>query len=177
MSRRLLAGLVFTSALVVLGKGVAQPAAAPQTEGRSPAKAAIVLSEVSLIPTKKIRRYQPLADYLAANLGTFGIGEGRVVIATDLQAMIHMLQSGEVQLYFASPYPAMIVADRTGARPILRRWKSGVAEYHSLLLRMHEVPEGQAVLKAFEETARFDEFASGAMMVRMRAMFRLVQGR
>ncbi len=309
MSRRWLAGLVLTGALVVLCEGVEPLAAAPQPAGRPAATAAIVIGDISSEPTKKIRRFQPFADYLAANLSAFGIGEGRVVIAIDIQSMVRMLSSGEVHLYFDSPYPAMIVGDRSGARPVLRRWKGGVAESHSviftrsdsgvrtiadlrgkiiglehsrstsgyflpfahlrrigtnlvekpwadvavgrsevgfvftsseentflwvltgkvaagatdsvtfekippeirasltilavtpavprhivmarqgmapalleaiktLLLRMHEVPEGRAVLKTFDETARFDEFASGPTMARMREMFRIVQGR
>jgi phosphonate transport system substrate-binding protein len=95
---------------------------------------AIVLGEVSDEPAKKIKAYQPLADYLAVHLSQFGVTVGEVKIAPDQDTMIKWLKDGTVDLYFASPYSAMIMNDQAGAPVILRYWKSGVAEYKSLIL-------------------------------------------
>ena len=94
----------------------------------------ITLGDISNKPFKKIQSYQPLADYLANNLKELGIKQGEVKIAPDLETMNKMLESGEVDIYFDSLYPAMILSKQTGAQAILRRWKKGIGEYHTMFL-------------------------------------------
>lgn len=45
-----------------------------QSEQASPGKGVIVLADISGEPAKKLKRFQPLADYLAARLNDFDIG-------------------------------------------------------------------------------------------------------
>lgn len=108
--------------------------AAPTTTSE-PAKF-IVLGDISDNPRKKIRKFQPLANYLGSNLSEFN--QGKVKIAPDMETMIDWLKSGEVDIYIDSPYPAMMAINNADAKPILRRWKKGTAEYHSLIFTMSD---------------------------------------
>ncbi len=94
----------------------------------------IKIGDVSNDPAGKIAEYQPFVDYLAAQLSDYGIQAGEVVIASDLPEMGNLLASGEVDLYFDSPYPALTVYEEVNAQPILRRWKGGYEEYNTLVV-------------------------------------------
>ncbi|MGK7895617.1 MAG: phosphate/phosphite/phosphonate ABC transporter substrate-binding protein [Xenococcus sp. (in: cyanobacteria)] len=107
----------------------------PAVQPTTPVKA-IVLADISDNPQKKIRRFQPLADYLAANLSDFE--QGKVKIAPDMATLIAWLKSGEVDIYVDSPYPAMLASNGAAAKPILRRCKKGQAEYYSLIFTIRD---------------------------------------
>lgn len=108
----------------------------PTTQSTPNRERTIVLGDVSDNPRKEIRKFQPLANYLSANLSQFD--QGQVKIAPDLETMIAWLKTGEVDIYIDSPYPAMRAINQAQARPILRRWKKGHAEYHSLIFSLDE---------------------------------------
>ena len=103
----------------------------PSTE--PPEVRAIVLGDISDDPAEVIEGTQPLADYLASQLVEYGITEGQVRVASSIDEMTALLDSGEVDLYFDSPYPATLISDQSGASIILRRWRFGVEEYQSVI--------------------------------------------
>jgi phosphonate transport system substrate-binding protein len=132
------------------------PTLAPTT---APAAAAKVLTigEISNNPTTTLTNFQPLADYLAAQLGKHGYTSAVVKAAPDFDTMVQWLKSGEIDMTFDSPYPAMIMVDRAGVKPILRRWKGGTEQYHTVIFaRADSNIKTTAALKgkmvAFEES-------------------------
>ncbi|MCA9968952.1 MAG: phosphate/phosphite/phosphonate ABC transporter substrate-binding protein [Anaerolineales bacterium] len=149
---------------VVLGIGLcllagceAQPEPTPEAAAPAVADRVLVLGDISDEPAETIRGTQPIADYLAAALRDLGVTRAEVVIAPDLETMTQLMADGQVDLYFDSPYPALVISQETGAVPILRRWKYGVSEYHSLFFARADAGlaslddlQGQQV--AFEES-------------------------
>ena len=110
----------------LLGCSAIFPSTSAESEGD-----AIVLTDVDFDPASLIPETQPVADYLTANrqLKQAGLVKGEVQIAPDVETVAEWMISGEVNLYFDSVYPAMLVMEKSGATPILRRWKDGVPEY------------------------------------------------
>jgi phosphonate transport system substrate-binding protein len=96
----------------------------------------IIIADVSNNPAKKLKRYQPMADYLAAQLREFGIGRGEVKIASDLDQIVQWLKNDKIDIYFDSLYPAMMVTNRVGGKIILRRWKRGGGDYNTIIFAM-----------------------------------------
>jgi phosphonate transport system substrate-binding protein len=122
------------------------------TEGK-----VLKLGDISDEPAETIKGTQPLADLLAAKLVDHGIRSSEVKIAPDLGTMIEWMRSGEVDLYFDSPYPVLVISQETGAEPILRRLKFGVSEYHSVFFTradsdLASLDDVEGHMVAFEES-------------------------
>lgn len=98
----------------------AMPGPLPQSQ---PVRA-ITLGDIDASePVKKIKRFQPLARYLASHLKEFGIAEGDVVIARDIEEMAGFLRDGIVDIDFDSSFPTLAVQELSGSQVIARRWK------------------------------------------------------
>ena len=118
---------------------------------------AIILGDIEPEdPAKKLKRFQPLADYLGAQLNEFGVTEGRVVLARDIEEMARFLKEGKVDVFFDSAFPTLSVQELAGSEVILRRWKQGDPEYWStyIVLRgngIESVEDFVGGVVAFEE--------------------------
>jgi phosphonate transport system substrate-binding protein len=137
-----IAVLMIAFAISGCGLNSATPTATPPFTAAPTAALArntvIVLGEVSNEPSKKIERLQPLADYVGKRLDKVGITSAQIKIAPNLETMSRWLKSGEVDIYFDSPYPAMLVNAQSEALPILRRWRRGEAEYYAVIFARND---------------------------------------
>ncbi len=131
--------ILFLSATTLLflsgcGEGEDDPTPVPSTPTSEP-QLVITLGDIDPDePTKKIERFQPLADYLAQNLREFGIQEGRVIIARDIDEMAEFMKEGKVDLFFDSSFPVLAVQERADSDIILRRWKDKEPVYWSVFI-------------------------------------------
>ncbi len=140
-------GLVIVSmAMLLLGacasatpRSSQQPLGNTQVSDVEPETLSIIIGDVDPDePVKKIRRFQPLADYLATKLEGFGIGDGGVVIAKNFEEMGRLLKNGEVDIYFDSVYPAIASQKISASEFLLRRSKDGVSSYWSTYVVLKE---------------------------------------
>ncbi len=89
----------------------------------------LVWGKADLEPTDAFGKWQPIVDYLVADLADAGIEAGEVKISQDTETMMQWMSSGEVDLVIDSFYPAMIVAEGSGAKPLAIRNKGKAAKH------------------------------------------------
>jgi phosphonate transport system substrate-binding protein len=94
----------------------------------------LVIGSVSRSIKEEIETFRPLVEYLAPRLGEVGIRNVEVAVVTNAREMSRRLASGEVDVYIDSPFIIAKMSREVGARPVLRRWKKGAAEYHTLFV-------------------------------------------
>lgn len=93
----------------------------------------IVVGSVHHEVASEVQKFLPLADYLGKQLSSLGVDRGKVLIAPSIEAMAKHLKEGKVDIYLDSPFPAFLASERAGGKLVLRRWKKGLAEYHSVV--------------------------------------------
>lgn len=87
------------------------------------------LGMVSPSPSKMIKRFTPLMDYLNSK----GVQVGKVITAKSIDKMVQLFKSGKVDFMFESVYGALRLMDEADAVPLLIREKKGVKEYNSVI--------------------------------------------
>ena len=132
--------LVSIFVMVTLTLSACQPEAAPTSEAVAPIPVANLTQEqiltigvVSDDPAGTIEGYQPFMDYIAKQLGDLGIVQGNVVVTADFDTMDEKLKSGEVDLFYETPYGALYAYEHAGVIPLLRGWRKGIGVYHSTI--------------------------------------------
>jgi phosphonate transport system substrate-binding protein len=126
---------VLLSLLLLMGCGaIPAPTVTPPPPTEAPVSGMITIGDISDEPTEIIETHQPIADYIGSRLNM----AGEVKVAPDIDTMVEWVKTGEVDLYFDSPYPALIVSNGSGAQPLLRRWKEGIGEYTSIIFTVSE---------------------------------------
>ena len=105
----------------------------------SPAQAAeagqrLVLGRISGEPHKHIERLRTMADYLAVRLADHGVSGIDILVAESPERMRHMIERGEVDLFSETAFVALDFINDGLAKPLLREWKKGVAQYHSVVV-------------------------------------------
>lgn len=116
----------------------------------------INIGSISIEPAEEIKKFLPLASYLGKELRSEGIDEGKVVVAKSIPEMTAFLREGKVDLYVDSPFPTLAVSRLSGSKLLLRRWKKGIAEYHSVIFAkkdgdINRLEDLSGKIVAFEE--------------------------
>jgi phosphonate transport system substrate-binding protein len=116
----------------------------------------ITLGPIGLEPAAEVSKFLPLARYLAQELQSDGIDDGRVVVADSIRQMAAFVRDGKVDLYLDSPFPTLAVSRLAGSRLLLRRWKKGMSDYHTVIFtrqgsEINRLEDLQGKMIAFEE--------------------------
>jgi phosphonate transport system substrate-binding protein len=145
------------------------------------AKNTVTLGDIGKIDERleAQKKLQPFADYLATSLKDLGVTQGQAKVVVDLKSVPGFMSSGEIDFYIDSPYPAMFVVNNSaGAQPILRRWKGGIPEYHTVFVvrkdsKVKSVAELVGKIVAFEDITSSSGYMFPAAYL-LQAKFKLV---
>jgi len=118
-------------ALLVLCSGSPAAGQTPQ----KPETKSLTLGIVAETHQKEIEEhFREFARYVARKIYPTMVLEGKVVVTATLPELAKLLDQGTVDFYMESPYPTYVVNSVHGAGTLLlRRWKSGMADYRSLI--------------------------------------------
>ena len=93
----------------------------------------LVIGKVTKNPKKHFKTLKPMVDYVVSKMADLGIKESRVLMARNNEQMISYLKQGKIDWVTETPFSALLYQEKAGAEFLLRKWKKGVPEYHSLI--------------------------------------------
>lgn len=143
----------------------------------------LTLGLVSEIKQKQIEEhFREFVSYLARK----SLGQeiaGRVLVASTSFELAKLLDQRKVDFYMESAYPTYVINVTHGAgKLLLRRWKSGMADYHSVIftrrnsaIKRLEDLKGQTVV--FEDTGSTSGYLMPKLFLQRRGLKLTERGR
>ena len=108
---------------------------------------------------KMVKRYQPLADYIAEKISDENkMYKGKVMILPSQEKMIESINNHEMDLYFDSPLIGIKIMEDAEMEPFLLSWKEGHREYHSVFIT--EIDSEITFDNLFNKTLVFEDMES-----------------
>jgi len=98
----------------------------------------LVVGKVSDNPRKHAGFLKPIGEYVATRMEDLGVTGYKILMARDNAQMMSYLREGRVDWVTETAFSAAIFARETGAEPLVRKWKKGVAEYHTVFFTRHD---------------------------------------
>ncbi|MBY6196196.1 phosphate/phosphite/phosphonate ABC transporter substrate-binding protein [Vibrio hangzhouensis] len=114
--------------------------AEPHNEGLSEEQKTFSIGVLSNKARKHVLYTAPLAGYIASQLKPYGYESGKVKITSSILELGHWLDTGEVDLISETFYSALTLQNEHNGELVLRRWKKGVAEYHTVFFARKDGP-------------------------------------
>jgi phosphonate transport system substrate-binding protein len=122
--------IVFMVAALLLATGLK---AATQTKPGTSVKS-LILGAVFQGPREPVEEhFRPFVGYAARRFAPTGDTKGIVVVVPNAAQLMKLLEEKRVDFYMESSYPTYLINRLGAATLLLRRWKGGMGEYHSLI--------------------------------------------
>lgn len=100
----------------------------------------LVLGRISDDPKTHYEQLKPLLDYVVARMHGVGIRECKILMARDAQQMASYLRRGRVDWVTETAGTAMLLEQRSGARPLLLTERGGVRQYSTVFFVRRDSP-------------------------------------
>ena len=92
----------------------------------------LVIGKVSSNPKKHYRYLKPIVSYMAEQMQDLGVDNADVLMAKDHDQLVRYMRLGKVDWVTETPLITLILQKHAGAEILLRKWKKGVPEYHTV---------------------------------------------
>ena len=130
----------------------------------------LVIGKVSSNPKKHYRYLKPIVSYMAEQMQDLGVDNAEVLMAKDHEQLTRYMRLGKVDWVTETPLIALILQQRAGAELLLRKWKKGVPEYHTIFFA-HKDAGISSLSDLKGKTIAFqDEGSTSAFMIPMAIM-------
>jgi len=97
-------------------------------------RSTLVIGKVSNNPKKHYAYFKPIADYVVSKMSDLGIREAEVLFAKNDEEMIRYLTAGRIDWVSESVFSALKYQEEADAELLLRKWKKGVPDYHTVFI-------------------------------------------
>ena len=93
----------------------------------------LAIGRISSNVSKHWPRLEAMANYLAAELAPYGVTGVDIKMVDTMEEMQELLVAGEVDLLSETAFAAIELTRSGSADMLLREWKSGVSDYHTVI--------------------------------------------